>query len=152
MWWWQGSSLWCSQWWAATAAAAACAAAASAAAGGVVGGHGIAWSGACRCSLHLLCILAKPCLPPACSSLAAPHAPPSPPQACILFGLGLVIVTIQLAVQLACTQVETLTIKGTAISDLCISIPTVSGGPARPLPGSPACPPAYVPACLRGSS
>ena len=47
--------------------------------------------------------------------------------ACILFGLGLVLVVFQLAVQLACAAVDSVAINGNPISEVCINLPYNDG-------------------------
>jgi hypothetical protein len=50
-------------------------------------------------------------------------------QACILFGIGLIVVMIQLAVQLFCSEVDSLAVNDIPIRDVCINMPTTSGQP-----------------------
>lgn len=57
--------------------------------------------------------------------------------ACLLFGLGMIVVVIQLAVRLACNQLDDINIAGYDISDVCISIPA-STGPLNDFCGSQA--------------
>jgi hypothetical protein len=52
-------------------------------------------------------------------------------QACILFGLGLVIVLLQLIAQLLCAEVDKISINGTPVADLCITLPTSDGAEAQ---------------------
>jgi hypothetical protein len=47
-------------------------------------------------------------------------------QACILFGLGLVVITIQLAVRLGCSKLASLNIDSITVSDVCLTIPAIS--------------------------
>lgn len=44
--------------------------------------------------------------------------------ACILFGIGLIVVVIQLSVQLFCAEIDSLSVNGIPISDVCINMPT----------------------------
>ena len=44
-------------------------------------------------------------------------------QACILFGLGLVIVTMQLSIRLVCSEIASLNFKSVSVSDVCVTIP-----------------------------
>ncbi|KAL4853606.1 hypothetical protein ACK3TF_005436 [Chlorella vulgaris] len=49
--------------------------------------------------------------------------------ACILFGLGLVVITIQLAVRLGCSKLASLNIDSITVSDVCLTIPAISTSP-----------------------
>lgn len=52
-------------------------------------------------------------------------------QACILFGIGLIVVVIQLSVQLFCAEIDSLSVNGIPISDVCINMPTSEGIPCQ---------------------
>ncbi|PSC72056.1 hypothetical protein C2E20_4621 [Micractinium conductrix] len=44
--------------------------------------------------------------------------------ACILFGLGLIVVTVQLITQLLCNQINSFSIAGRTLAEVCVSVPT----------------------------
>lgn len=57
------------------------------------------------------------------------HALPLLPLqvAMVLFGLGMLVVAIQLVVQLACSELESLSIRGVPIISLCVDVPFATG-------------------------
>ena len=75
----------------------------------------------------LICVCCSPKLAPTCL-LATILPTRTTLQACILFGLGLIIVTIQLATRLACSQIANASVKGISVSEVCVTVPSVSGG------------------------
>lgn len=45
-------------------------------------------------------------------------------QATVLFGLGILVVTVQLATRLACSKVANVSVAGYSLGDVCITVPT----------------------------
>lgn len=48
-------------------------------------------------------------------------------QSTVLFGLGLVVTVVQLAVRLVCSQVVNVNVDGVSSASICISVPALQG-------------------------
>jgi hypothetical protein len=55
----------------------------------------------------------------------------------VLFGLGLIMVTVQLAARLACSELGQVSVQGVTLSDVCITLPVVSGEHPSSAPAPP---------------
>lgn len=73
-----------------------------------------------------LCLCRNTCLAGwTMASLALP--PFNCMQSTVLFGLGLVVTVVQLAVRLVCSQVVNVNVDGVSSASICISVPALQG-------------------------